>query len=87
MFAPAIGIAEDPVTGNANGPLGAYLVRHGMAGNAPQGGFAARMRQGEAMGRPGEVRVEVSIDPKTGQPAAVRIAGDAIIAFRTEIEL
>ena len=26
MFAPAIGIAEDPVTGNANGPLGAYLV-------------------------------------------------------------
>ncbi|MBL8967023.1 MAG: PhzF family phenazine biosynthesis isomerase, partial [Spirochaetaceae bacterium] len=29
MFAPAIGIAEDPVTGNANGPLGAYLTRHG----------------------------------------------------------
>jgi PhzF family phenazine biosynthesis protein len=26
MFAPAIGIQEDPVTGNANGPLGAYLV-------------------------------------------------------------
>ena len=28
MFAPAIGISEDPVTGNANGPLGAYLVKH-----------------------------------------------------------
>ncbi|MFT8363129.1 MAG: PhzF family phenazine biosynthesis isomerase [Sporolactobacillus sp.] len=28
MFAPAIGINEDPVTGNANGPLGAYLVHH-----------------------------------------------------------
>ena len=26
MFAPAIGIREDPVTGNANGPLGIYLV-------------------------------------------------------------
>ena len=26
MFAPAIGINEDPVTGNANGPAGAYLV-------------------------------------------------------------
>ena len=24
MFAPAIGIPEDPVTGNANGPMGAY---------------------------------------------------------------
>lgn len=31
MFAPAIGIDEDPVTGNANGPLGAYLVHHGLA--------------------------------------------------------
>lgn len=28
MFAPAIGINEDPVTGNANGPAGAYLVYH-----------------------------------------------------------
>ncbi len=28
MFAPAIGINEDPVTGNANGPAGAYLVHH-----------------------------------------------------------
>ena len=24
MFAPAIGINEDPVTGNANGPLGVF---------------------------------------------------------------
>ncbi len=28
MFAPAIGINEDPVTGNANGPAGAYLVHY-----------------------------------------------------------
>jgi PhzF family phenazine biosynthesis protein len=28
MFAPAIGIAEDPVTGNAAGPLGAYLLHN-----------------------------------------------------------
>lgn len=30
MFAPIIGINEDPVTGNAHGPLGAYLVHHGL---------------------------------------------------------
>ncbi len=29
MFAPIIGINEDPVTGNANGPLGAYLTHYG----------------------------------------------------------
>ncbi|TCD18274.1 PhzF family phenazine biosynthesis isomerase [Pedobacter psychrodurus] len=28
MFAPAIGINEDPVTGNANRPLGGYLIQH-----------------------------------------------------------
>jgi hypothetical protein len=28
MFAPAIGIKEDPVTGNANGPLGGYLLQN-----------------------------------------------------------
>ncbi|HBK45070.1 MAG TPA: hypothetical protein DDZ67_01270 [Xanthomonadaceae bacterium] len=87
MFAPAIGIAEDPVTGNANGPLGAYLVRHGLVPAAVRGqGLAAWMRQGEAMGRPGEVRVEVAVDAD-GTPARVRIGGHASIVFRSEIRL
>jgi Predicted epimerase, PhzC/PhzF homolog len=30
MFSPASGINEDPVTGNANGPLGAYLVKYNL---------------------------------------------------------
>ncbi|WP_330460900.1 PhzF family phenazine biosynthesis isomerase [Streptomyces sp. NBC_00820] len=37
MFAPAIGIPEDPVTGNGHGPLGAYLVHHGIVA-APEDG-------------------------------------------------
>ena len=28
MFAPQLGIIEDPATGGASGPLGSYLVRH-----------------------------------------------------------
>jgi PhzF family phenazine biosynthesis protein len=28
MFAPHSGVPEDPATGSASGPLGAYLVRH-----------------------------------------------------------
>ena len=31
MFAPALGIGEDPATGSASGPLGAYLLRYGLA--------------------------------------------------------
>jgi len=84
MFAPAIGIAEDPVTGNANGPLGAYLVRHGLL--QPTDGLATlKAYQGSALGRPGEVEVEV--DVVDGQPHRVRVAGRAVIAFRSEIEL
>ena len=28
MFAPELGVSEDPATGSASGPLGCYLVRH-----------------------------------------------------------
>jgi PhzF family phenazine biosynthesis protein len=84
MFAPAIGIPEDPVTGNANGPLGAYLIRHGLA--SPSGGrLAFRARQGEALGRPGTVEVEVDVE--AGEPRVVRVAGRAVVAFQTELEL
>ena len=88
MFAPAIGIAEDPATGNANGPLGAYLVQHRLVPRALlQPGLSGWIQQGEAMGRPGRVRVEVAVDPTRLAPTAVRIGGDAVIAFRGEIQL
>jgi trans-2,3-dihydro-3-hydroxyanthranilate isomerase len=35
MFAPAMGIAEDPATGAASGPLGCYLPRDAQRGSAP----------------------------------------------------
>jgi PhzF family phenazine biosynthesis protein len=84
MFAPAIGIGEDPVTGNANGPLGAYLVRHRLASSA-DGALVFRARQGEAMGRPGVV--EVSVDIEDGSPKVVRVAGHAVIVYRSVLEL
>lgn len=88
MFAPAIGIAEDPVTGNANGPLGAYLVQHRLLPtDAFRSGLSCWMRQGEAMGRPGLVQVQVAVDPVRLVPSAVRIGGEAVIAFRTEMRL
>jgi PhzF family phenazine biosynthesis protein len=84
MFAPAIGIPEDPVTGNANGPLGALLVQHA---RVPHDGrrLRFRARQGVAMGRPGTVEVMVDIDG--GRPFRVRVAGEAVVVFHAEIEL
>lgn len=84
MFAPAIGIAEDPVTGNANGPLGAYLVRHRlMKHDGRQLRFEGH--QGRAMRRDGVVRVTVDIDE--GAPRHVSIHGDAVLLFTAELEI
>lgn len=84
MFAPAIGIPEDPVTGNANGPLGAYLIKHGLA--AAEGGVLRfRALQGEALGRPGVV--EVIVEAEGGTPRLVRVGGRAVVAFQSELEL
>ncbi|MEA4920330.1 MAG: PhzF family isomerase [Clostridiaceae bacterium] len=84
MFAPAIGINEDPVTGNANGPLGAYLVHMGFA-DTSKDTFNFDIIQGEAIGRAGMMTVKVSISNK--KPTNVQIIGEAVVAFSTQIEL
>lgn len=85
MFAPAIGVNEDPVTGNANGPLGAYLVQNQVVPVKNRRSFGFQIVQGEKINRPGSMVVRVSID--NGRPTKVKIIGDAVIAFSTEIEL
>jgi PhzF family phenazine biosynthesis protein len=84
MFAPAIGIAEDPVTGNANGPLGAYLVKHDLVKHNGSS-FSFKGEQGTAIGRSGIVEVQVKIEK--GAPEEVKIGGRAVILFQTTIEL
>ena len=84
MFAPAIGIPEDPVTGNANGPLGAYLIHHNIL-EASNGSVTFKAKQGEAIGRPGIVTVTVEV--KGGKPSKVKVGGYATIAFKTEIDI
>jgi PhzF family phenazine biosynthesis protein len=80
MFAPAIGIPEDPVTGNGHGPLGAYLVHHRLV-PAPGNRLTFTGRQGAAMGRPGTVHVQIA--PTPAHRLQATITGTAILAFRT----
>ncbi|MVO15283.1 PhzF family phenazine biosynthesis isomerase [Parasedimentitalea huanghaiensis] len=79
MFAPAIGIAEDPVTGNANGPTGAYLVKHGVI--KLTGSFSYQGHQGHKMGKRGTVFVTLSLD---GENLKVQVAGQAVRAGELE---
>ncbi|MBP2021468.1 PhzF family phenazine biosynthesis protein [Clostridium punense] len=84
MFAPAIGINEDPVTGNANGPLGAYLVHHRLV-NHSNSLLKFKAKQGEAINRSGTIEVEVKIEDK--EPVEVKISGSAVIVFQSEITM
>ena len=85
MFAPAIGIAEDPVTGNANGTLGAYLVYYNILQNPQEKYFDFSIMQGEAIQRDGTMRVHV--EKENGKPVLVQITGDAVVAFSAEINI
>ena len=62
MFAPAMGIAEDPATGAASGPLGCYLVRHGLLPSAGVGSSRMVSEQGFELGRPSLVQVRIERD-------------------------
>lgn len=48
MFAPALGVTEDPATGSAAGPLAVHLARHGRI----RFGEEIEIRQGAQVGRP-----------------------------------
>lgn len=84
FFAPALGVREDPVTGAANGPLGAYLALHGVLRLPDAGGSVrARAEQGDAMGKPGRVELEVHGTPRTIE--TTRIGGVAVSVMAGEL--
>jgi hypothetical protein len=58
MFAPVLGIPEDPGTGSASGPLGAYLLKY----KAVSAKIASRLvsLQGVRMGRPSHIHIALS---------------------------
>jgi trans-2,3-dihydro-3-hydroxyanthranilate isomerase len=83
MLAPGFGIAEDPATGAASGPLGSYLLHHKLVTRD-----AARSMlslQGAAMGRPS--RVHISIDSDEDRITRVRVGGVSVLVGRGELSV
>jgi trans-2,3-dihydro-3-hydroxyanthranilate isomerase len=76
MFAPGLGVAEDPATGSAAGPLALHLVRHGRV----RGGEEIRIAQGAAVGRPSTLYARADDD-------RVEVGGAAVIVARGEFRL
>jgi trans-2,3-dihydro-3-hydroxyanthranilate isomerase len=82
MFAPRMGIAEDPATGGAAAPLGGYL-----ASRAPErdGTLSWVIEQGFEMGRPSLLHLEV--DKKDGEITAVRVGGSSVLMSEGTMEI
>ena len=84
MFCPALGIPEDPVSGNAHGLLGVYLIQNGLLSH-DRHRAAFRGVQGRWLHRPGQVEVELQM--AGGTVSAVWIIGQAVSVFQTEMTL
>lgn len=69
VFAPGLGVPEDPATGSANGCLAAYLARHRYLGG-PE--VDARVEQGHELDRPSLLYLRASDAGGSGDP------GDAV---------
>ena len=75
MFAPGLGVFEDPATGAASGPLGCYLVKHGAV--PPERAGSILSLQGVKMGRPS--RVHIAIGVEGGEITRVQVGGEAVL--------
>jgi trans-2,3-dihydro-3-hydroxyanthranilate isomerase len=85
MFAPGIGVPEDPATGSASGALGCYLVWHNLI--RPHGGVASMVvEQGVEIGRPSRIHVQVTVG-NGGEITEVRVGGTAVTIAEGEVRL
>ncbi len=85
MFAPGLGVPEDPATGSAAGALGSFLVRHGLV--QPHKGIAAiTVDQGIEMGRPSRINTEIAVG-NGGEITEVRVGGAAVTVITGEVTL
>jgi trans-2,3-dihydro-3-hydroxyanthranilate isomerase len=81
MFAPASGVAEDPATGSAAGPLCLHLARHGRV----PFGEEIEISQGDEIGRPS--RLFARVTGSADHVESIEVGGSAVIVARGEFKL
>ena len=82
MLAPGFGVSEDPATGGASGPLGCFLLHHGIV--SPEQAKSMVSLQGVAMGRPS--RIHTSIDSTDEMITKVRVGGQSMLVGSGQLE-
>jgi len=81
MFGPGLGVAEDPATGSAAGPLAVHLARHGVVG------FGERIEilQGVEIERPSTLYAQA--EGTAERIERVLVGGGAVVVARGEYQL
>ena len=79
MFAPAVGIHEDPATGSAAAAFAGLL-----APDLPDGTHAIAIEQGYEMGRPSLIRLSAVVE--AGKLVSASIGGSAVVVTEGTIE-
>jgi trans-2,3-dihydro-3-hydroxyanthranilate isomerase len=74
-YSRMMGANEDPATGSASGPLGCYLVKHGLV--PPDKAGAIVSSQGVKMGRPS--RIHIKLDVSGTEVTRVRVGGTSVL--------
>lgn len=84
-FFIADNIGEDPATGSAAGPLGAYLVHHKAVAVEPiDGAFRFVIEQGDFINRPSRINLEVK--EERGKIEQIRVGGLSQVIARGTLE-
>jgi trans-2,3-dihydro-3-hydroxyanthranilate isomerase len=83
MFAPLLGVYEDPATGGASGPLGSYLVRHSLVSD--EQARSILNLQGVKLGRPSWIHV--SIEAANRDITRVRVGGTSVFVAEGTMEI
>jgi trans-2,3-dihydro-3-hydroxyanthranilate isomerase len=81
MWAPYHGVAEDPATGSAAGPLAIHLARHGWTAF----GDEVEIDQGAEIGRPS--RLHARAEGSAERVERLEVGGSAVIVARGEFRL
>jgi trans-2,3-dihydro-3-hydroxyanthranilate isomerase len=81
MFGPGLGVAEDPATGSAAGPLAVHLARHGRI----RFGERIEIHQGAEIGRP-SILLAVA-EGSAELVGRVAVGGKAVVVARGEYRL
>ena len=82
MFAPVLGVPEDPATGSAVAALAGLLAPRSTVDN---GTVRWVVDQGIEMGRPSTLTLEADLED--GSPVAIRVGGAAVLVREGEIEI